>query len=149
MECNCFTDLQQVCVKRHQLNTDCIRSIKAGYADGTRANRRTHHKAFLRFCDEYVFEPYPTTEWRLVQFAQFLFAENKKPDTVVNYVSSIRVIHRLAGMECPNVSQVHYAMLTSGLKRKCDRPLNQAEPMDHSTLKICLVSWKWWHGQRC
>ena len=117
------------------MNTICFRSIKQGNAEGTRENRRTHERAYQRFCTEFVYDPYPADEWRLVQFAQFLFQENKKPETISNYISSIRVLHRLAGLQCPPASQVHFQLLMQGLQRQCTRPIIQADPIDHPTLK--------------
>ena len=73
-----FVDIYRIQQKRDQLNKRCIVSIKKGNAEGTHTNRRTHDRAYKRFCGEYWFEPYPTSEWRLVQFAQYLFSENKK-----------------------------------------------------------------------
>ena len=58
--------------KRDALNVACMKTIRRGNADGTRANRQTHDRAYMRFCNEYAFEPYPCTNWQLVQFAQFL-----------------------------------------------------------------------------
>ena len=132
----CITGLHQIYDKRRQLNIDCIKNIRTGNSEGTRANRRTHQKAYLHFCKEYVFEPYHTNDWRLVQFAQFLFAEDKTPDTVANYVSSVRVLHRLADIGCPPASQIHFTMLMNGLKCRNKHPTKQAEPMDHTTLKL-------------
>ena len=113
----------------------CIRSIKTANAAGTIANRRTHEKAYRRFCHEYQFDViYPASDWRIVQFAQFLFNENKHPDTIENYVSSIRVLHKLAGMPCPDASQIHYVMIKNSFKRKNTEPVRQAAPMDHDIL---------------
>ena len=130
-------DKQQIQHRRRKLDQDCIRMITKGRAEGTRANRRTHNNAYLRFCDSYYIKPYPATDWQLVQFVQYLFSEESKtPDTVQNYVSSVRVIHRLAGLPVPDANQIHYAMLTDGMKRENKRPVRQAEAVDHQTLKL-------------
>ena len=62
---------QYVILRRKKLDVDCHRSIHRGHAPGTRDNHRTHHKAYLRFCNEYMFDPFPADEWRTCQFAQF------------------------------------------------------------------------------
>ena len=54
---------------------------------------------------------------------------------VANYVSSIRVLHQLAEIPCPDLKQIHFSMLMRGLKRQDDRPVKQASPMDHQILK--------------
>ena len=76
----------------------------------------------------------------MVQFAQFLFSEHKKPDTVQNYISSIRIIHRLAELPCPDSTNIHCRMLIDGLKRQCTRPVRQADAMGHQTLKLLFTA---------
>ena len=130
-----FSEVKQhIQSKRSQLDRKCYTSIKQGNADGTRANRRTADRAYKRFCAELMFSPYPATSWRLVQFAQYLFDENKRPGTVANYVSAVRIIHRLAEMQCPDPDQIHYKLMLNGLKRQCKEPVKQAVPLNHNTL---------------
>ena len=121
-------------LKHQQLNRRCVQSIKTGNAEGTRANRRTHARAYQRFCSDFNFDPYPANSWRLVQFAQYLFDEDKRPGTVANYVSSIRILHKLAEMPCPDSAQIHFTMMMNGFKRMETRPVKQADPVDHEIL---------------
>ena len=45
------------------------------------------------------------------------------------------MLHRLADMECPPPNQIHFKLLTEGLKKTCKKPVKQAEVMTHQTLK--------------
>ena len=125
---------EPVTIKRQKLNMACKKSIRRGNAEGTRANRRIHHNAYMRFCEEYGLVPFPADFWQICQFAQFLSWENKVPDTIENYVSSIRVLHRLGGYHCLEASQIHYRLMIDGFKRNNKRPRKQAEPVDHEVL---------------
>ena len=93
----------------------------------------------MRFCDIYYLNPYAASDWQFVQFAQYLFDQEKKPDTVQNYISSIRILHRLADIQCPSSDQIHFKMLMDSFKRQCDKPVRQAEAIDHNTLKILFT----------
>ena len=55
-----------------------------------------------------------------------------------NYVSTVRVVHRLQGLECPHRSQIHYNLLSNGLKRTCDKPVRHASPMTHEVLRTLV-----------
>ena len=92
------------------LNRACKKLIKAAHAPGTRENHRTHHKAYIRFCNLYKFEPFPADEWQLCQFAQFLADEDKVPQTVQNYVSSVKVMHKVSRIPVPEECY-HYSLL--------------------------------------
>ena len=120
--------------KRRLLNRVCITSIKKANAIGTKKNYRTHHAAYVRFCNEYQLPLYPAEDWKFCQFAQFLAWEQKIPDTCDNYVGTIRKLHRLAGMKCPDRSQIHYSMLIDGLRRQCIAEVKQADPITHDIL---------------
>ena len=111
-----FVDPAEVDKKHHELNQRCIRSIKKARAEGTIANRRTHSNVYMRFCDIYYLNPYPASDWQFVQFAQYLFDQEKKPDTVQNYISLIRILHRLAGIQCRSSDQIHFKMLMDSFK---------------------------------
>ena len=121
---------------RKELNQQCVTNIKKARAEGTLANRKTHHKSYIRFCDIVHYEPFPASNWQLVQYAQFLFNENKTPQTINNYVSSIRMLHRLADIQVPDSNCIHYTMLIDSFKRQCTRPVKQADLINHGTLKI-------------
>ena len=121
--------------RRRKLEGATQKSVKKGHADGTRENHRSHHRAYLRFCDEYAYEYYPADDWRLCMYAQYLFQQGKRPGTVDNHISSIRVIHRMAGMNGLNPTDIHYKLLSDGLKRQCKVPVRQACPIKHENLR--------------
>ena len=73
-------------------------------------------------------------DWRYAQFVQHLYWQDKVPDTCDNYVSTVRTLHRLQGLRCPEKGQIHYKLISQGLHRQCKKPVQQAEPMNHDVL---------------
>ena len=104
-------------------------------AKGTRSNHITHQKSYYDFCEEYAFQPFPADEWRYVQYGQYLAWKNKVPETVDNYVGTVRVMHRLIGEKAPMPKQVHYMYFSEGLKKLNTRPVRQAAAMTHDILR--------------
>ena len=100
-----------------------------------RANYRTHHNNYIEFCQQYKYEPYPADEWRYCQYTQHLAWQNKKPGTVDNYVSTVRTMHKLEGLPCPEPRQIHYQKLSQGLKKSRKEPVKQAAPINQAILQ--------------
>ena len=72
-------------------------------------------------------------------FAQFLAWQKHHPGTVENYVSSVRVVHKLAGLSPLDTNNIHYKLLNDSLKKQCREPVRQASPIDEQ--KLCLQEW--------
>ena len=123
-----------ILIKRKKLNYTCRCNVKKGNAPGTRANHRTHYNSYLKFCDEYRFNPLPADDWRYCQYAQHLAWENKVPGTIENYVSTVWTVHRLENLYCPGVDQIHYKKLTESFKKQREVPVKQAAAMTHEVL---------------
>ena len=116
------------------MNAACHATIARGHADGTQANHRTHEKSYMKFCAEYLYEPFPADKWWYVQFGQYLSWQDKCPDTVDNYVSTVRVKHRLKDLPVPEKGQIHYKLFSDGLKKADTRIVQQAGNMTQAIL---------------
>ena len=124
----------QVIKDRWRLHESCVNSVNRGSAEGTCSNRLVHERNYLRFCHKYSFELYPIDSWHMCLFAQHLAEENKRPGTIENYTSSMRILHRLANLEVPDASQIHFRMLINCFKRENTEPVHRAEPMTKQIL---------------
>ena len=51
-----------------------------------------------------------------------------------NYVSTVRTLHKLRGLRCPEKAQIHYRLISNGLRRQSDRPVKQADALNHDLL---------------
>ena len=108
--------------------------LKAAHTMGTRTNHQTHSRAYLKFCKEYEYAPFPATEWRYCQFAQYLASQDKVPETVDNYCSTVRLVHRLENLPVPEKGQIHFRMVSEGLKKTYKKPVWQAYPITQELL---------------
>ena len=120
--------------KRSLWNQQCQQAIRRADAEGTRHNHRTHYSTYLRFCNEYMYQPFPANEWRYCQFTQFLAQENKQYGTIQNYCSTVHTLHRLDGWQVPQHNQIHFIKMIENLKKNRKQPIKQAAPMTHEIL---------------
>ena len=109
--------------------------IQRGDAPGTVRNRRLHQHSYTAFCEEYWYKPFPATQWRYCQYAMYLHNQDKVPETVQNYMGSIRTIHKLKDLDPGDPTNIHYKKLTEGLKKTCKKPVKQAVCMDQDLLR--------------
>ena len=113
---------------------NCRRNMKKGHAASTRENHRSHHKAYLKFCTEYEFHPYPGSEWRYCQYAQYLHEKSLKPGTIQNHISSIKVMHKMQYLPTPPEGHTHYKLLSQSFQKARKEPVKQATPINHKLL---------------
>ena len=121
--------------KRRRLNEACNQTIRRGSAPGTRQNHLTQQKSYYRFCEEYFYEPFPATDWRYIQYGQYLAWQDKVPDTIDNYVGTVRVMHKLADLPVPPPKQIHFKWFSEGLRKLNTKPVRQAGAMTHNILR--------------
>ena len=101
--------------RRKELNMSCSYTMKSAHTQGTRNNHNTHHKSYIRF-------------------TQYLADQDKVPETVDNYVSTVRLLHKLEGLPVPENGQIHYKLMSEGLRKLCKKPVKQADPISHEKL---------------
>ena len=90
---------------------------------------------YIRFCDKYLYNPYPATSWRLCQYAIYLAREEKVPETIQNYVSTIRMLHQVNNLHIDDTHHIHLTKINEALKKDCKKPVRQASPMTHEILR--------------
>ena len=122
-------------MKQEQFDAVCKRTISKAHALGTKANHCMHKKSYYRFCDKFQLNPIPANDWQYCQYAQYLAWEDKVPETVENYVRTVRLMHKLKNEYVPAPLQIHFKLLTEGLKKECKKPVKQADSLDHDILK--------------
>ena len=120
--------------KRQRLESAVKQNIKRANAEGTQVNHQSQHKKYLEFCSDYQFKPFPASEWQICLYSQYLSDQDKKPRTIENYVSFVRVFHKLVGLSPPDLKNIHYQWLCADLKRNGMEPVKQAHPIDHDKL---------------
>ena len=87
-----------------------------------------------------MYEPFPADNWRYCQFAQYLAWEDMVPETVDNYMGTVRVLQRLQNLPVPPQGQIHFKLASEGLKKKCKKPVKQAVPIKSSGSSAAIGS---------
>ncbi|MES9881885.1 MAG: hypothetical protein ABW185_13485 [Sedimenticola sp.] len=109
-------------------------SKKSGYAEGTSINLRIQWKSFLLFCFHFKLLPVPVSTETLSLYAQFLSRSFASTDSIRNYVSGVRTMHLLLGVDL----KINDFLLNLGLKginRLHPHCVKQALPITPRILK--------------
>lgn len=105
--------------------------IMEGYRPGTRMNLQSQAAAYYQFCDKYRLQPIPASDVQVTRFAVYLHVVKQLlPVTIENYLSGLRTIHALAGVECPVVNSYSLKAILKGVKARNKRPVKKALAID-------------------
>ena len=97
--------------------------------ESTKKNLLTHLNSYQKFCDRYLLPYFPCDNKQLCRFGQYLIKTMESPESIGNYLSGIRTILALAGLEIPDAKDRQMQMFTTGLKRTMAHVVKQAEPV--------------------
>jgi len=110
------------------------RTKLAAFADGTWNNLRTTLRTYLLFCAFYVITPFPATVDTLEVFAEFLARSFRSPASIVNYLSGLKTLHTLFGLNTRAFDSTNLALLKRGLHKQLRHTPRQAAPFTPSIL---------------
>ena len=102
--------------------------------ESTKKNLLTHLGSYQKFCDRFLLHYFPCDNQQLCRFGQHLSRTFESPDAVGNYLSGIRTILALLGLQIPDVKERQMQMFITGLKRIMNHAVKQAEPITPSLL---------------
>lgn len=71
----------------------------------------------------------PADEWQLVRFARYLANYVTSYNTVQNYLSLVKKLHRLAGFKLADPDEPNLALLLRGLKAELANLVRQSKPI--------------------
>ena len=83
--------------------------------DSTKRNLITHLNCYEKFCNRYLLPYFPCDNRQLCRFGQHLRESLDSPDSVSNYLSGIRTIMAMSGMDIPDVKDRQMQMFLTGL----------------------------------
>lgn len=113
------------------LDAEIDELVRDSYRPGTRKNLRSQLSTYYKFCELYNLQRVPASELQLTRFAVYLFKIKRlTPQTISNYVSAVRTLHGLCGLELPKVDNVLHKAVLKGMKYRLKRPVKQAQPID-------------------
>ena len=97
--------------------------------ESTKKNLITHLNAYQKFCDRYMIQYFPCNNQQLCRFMQHLKRSFESADSVSNYLSGLRTIMALSGLEIPDPKDRQIQMFLTGLKRIMQHAVKQAAPI--------------------
>ena len=84
---------------------------KQAFRPGTSANHRAQAELFMAFCIYIEVDYYnPTTE-TICLYIEYLSQHFSSPQSINNYVSGIRMMHKLLGSECPAMDSFEVTLM--------------------------------------
>lgn len=106
-------------------------TVSKSYPVSTQRNLLTQINRYLDFCLIYKLSPFPAGELHIRRYAQYLSMQVKSVDTVCNYLSTVRTLHKMLGLPQPPLIKDSFWLNRTimGLKAVMARPIKQSAPV--------------------
>ena len=129
-------DLAELVPVVHQL-------VAAGIAPSTAKTYMSGQNQYLKFCEKYYLQPFPTSESALTLFVAYLHQKALSPGTIKSYLAAIRYHQISQGLKDPNVSKIpHLEYVIKGIKRLSPQSTRRRLPITPSILIKLKEVWK-------
>ena len=112
-----------------QLDLEVAATKGEAVKESTKRNLSTQLNSYQQFCDRYMLFYFPCDNRQLCRFGQHLAGRFESPDTVGNYLSGMRTILALSGLEIPDPKEKQMQMFITRLKRVMQHSVKQAAPV--------------------
>jgi len=109
--------------------------MRRAFRPGTRANHATHFSTYLRFCEHYSCQPVNPSVDTLCLYATHLARRLKSPKVVMNYLSSVKLLHDYWDEPAGNLGSFQLSLVKRGLKMNMRHAERQRLPIDPPLLK--------------
>ena len=97
--------------------------------ESTKKNLLSQLNAYQKFCDRYFLQYFPCDNRQMCRFGQHLSKTLESPESIGNYLSGIRTILALLGLEIPDPKDKQMQMFNTGMKRVLQHIIKQAAPI--------------------
>ena len=118
-----------------ELDANVRRSQASAFAGGTLRNLTTQWVRYLTFCIAYDFDPLPGSVQTLCRYAQYLSSCFKSHQTLLCYLSGVKILHKLMGVSIQAFEDVALKFAVKGMGRNNSYVPRQAPPMTPQLLK--------------
>ena len=123
-----------------QLDLEVAATKGEAVRESTKRNLITQLNAYQQFCDRYLLQYFPCDNRQLCRFGQHLKTRFESPDAVGNYISGVRTMLALMGLDIPEAKDKQMQMFITGIKRTMQHAVKQAEAITpHILMKISKV----------
>ena len=108
---------------------DLVATRQAAYADNTQSAHFRHWKTYAKFCIYFDLQMAPADAETVSLFAQFLARSFKAPQSIMNYVASVKLWHTLLDFDISLFSSIEFKLTKRGLFRIMQHTVRQASPI--------------------
>lgn len=112
-----------------QLDDECYETMTKAYRKNTLKNLRSQALIYHRFCVYTGHHLFPASNWQMVRFARYVGNSVTSIETVQNYISGVRTLHRIGGFPVPDSQDPNLQLLLRGLKFELAHATKQAKPI--------------------
>lgn len=116
-------------IRRDRLDQMCYDTFHRAFCKGTVRNYRSHCNMYFKFCQYFRLSPLPADEWQFIRFARYLANFVTSYNTVLNYLSTIRKLHRVGGYSVVQPTAPNLELLLRGIKAELANPVKQSKPI--------------------
>ena len=97
-------------------------------APSTNANKKSHEKRYMEFCNWLEIDPFPVTEWRLVLFGTYLSLTMSTVDSIKSCCCTIAELHELKGLGKVYRGKL-YNKAMQGIRRLLQHKTQRVQPV--------------------
>jgi len=119
----------------------CTQLIHLASAESTHANRRSHLKSYLKFCNTQHYVVFPIQPLVASRYVAFLAYYGRKYGTIQNHIASLKHFHQLHGFTLGWDTNFLFALTLKGLKRYASNFVNRKQaitPQMLHQMSACL-----------
>ena len=117
-----------------RLYREMLHSRRMAYSSGTSSNLRTQFRAYLSFCVYFRRVALPADLKTIATYAQFL-SRSVTPQTVRNYLSGVKFLHILLGLDYPFTESFILRLVLRGISRLNPHVPRRARPVTPNILR--------------
>ena len=111
------------------------------FRPGTTRNHTQQFKLYLSFCLHFHLQDINPTADTICWYIEFLARSFQSPKSIKNYISGIRLLHKLTHVECPNLYSFEVHLHLRALPLTMNRFPKQKLPITLDLLlKLCQLS---------
>ena len=116
------------------------RRQRQAYRPGTRANHRCQVASFINFCTNHNLQFLNPSVDTLCVYTEYLAQKFSSPTSVKNYLSAVKLLHNLLGLQAPSLDSFQYRMMLRALPLTMRHVPTQRQPITPTLLgQICRV----------
>lgn len=114
--------------------------LKSAFRPGTYANHHSQFTTYIKFCQHYNIKDIDPTVDTICLYATYLATRLKSSQSIANYLSAVRLLHKYLGLDCPALTSFDLHLTTRAIKLANRHIPTQRRPLTREMLcNMCSV----------